>query len=142
VKELVLNAIDVTGHTEVMNIDLPLDPPASDMTIVSADSVRVIVEFNSAVEVLTFQGVPVSVEGSGIYGEWDIGPSAVSVTAERAVASTGPFDPNNPPFELYVDVTNVVSRRLMLPILVRSVPDGMRVLRVDPEQVTVNAVIR
>jgi YbbR domain-containing protein len=142
VNEIALNAIDVTGHSEVMNIDVPLDSPASDITAVSADKVNVRVEFDSAMETVTFQAVPVSVDGRGVYLEWALDPASVSVTLERTVSSTEPFDISNPPLEPYVDVTNVVARRLMLPVLVRGLSGDMRVLRIEPERVTVNALIR
>jgi YbbR domain-containing protein len=142
VNEIALDAIDVTGHSEVMNIDVPLDPPAPDITAVSADKVNVRVEFDSAMETVTFQAVPVSVDGRGVYLEWALDPASVSVTLERAVSSTEPFDISNPPLELYVDVTNVVARRLMLPVLVRGLSGDMRALRIEPERVTVNALVR
>jgi YbbR domain-containing protein len=140
--EFELSPIDVTGHSENMDIDLPLKPPAPEITILSADRVNVRVEFNSAMEVASFRGVPISVEGRGVYDEWVISPSSVSLTVERTVASTEPFEMEKSPVELYVDVTNVVSSRLLLPVLARGVPYGVRVLRIDPAEVTVDAVIR
>ncbi|MDR3254390.1 MAG: hypothetical protein LBT31_02330 [Synergistaceae bacterium] len=140
--ELELRAIDVTGQSENMDIDLPLEPPASDIAILSADTVKVRVEFNMAVEVATFQGVPINVAGQDVDDEWMVSPSSVSVTLERVVSSTAPFDLAHPPIELYADVTNVVSSGLVLPVLVRGLPDGVRALRVDPGEVTVNAVTR
>jgi YbbR domain-containing protein len=142
VNEIVLNAIDVTGHSEAMDIDVPIDPPASEITVLSADKANVRIEFDSAIEEATFQGVPVSVGGGGAYSDWVLEPAAVSVTLERTVADTAPFDMSSPPFELYVDVTNVVARQLMLPVLVRSLSDDLRILRIDPERVMINAVTR
>jgi YbbR domain-containing protein len=141
VNEILLNAIDVTGHSENIDFDLPLDSPAPDIAIVSADRVKVMVEFISAVETVTFQGVPISVEGRGSYDEWVLSPSSVNVTLERTVADTEPFDLARPPVELFVDVTNIVSRRMSLPILVRGIPEGVRKIHVDPEQVTINGVM-
>jgi YbbR domain-containing protein len=142
VNEIVLNAIVVTGQSETMNIDLPLESPAPDISVLSADRVNVRVEFNSAVEVVTFYGVPISIEGVGGYNEWNLGPSAVSVTVERTVAATEPFDMDNPPLSLYVDVTNVVSMRMILPVLVKNSAEGISVLSVEPEQVNIVAVPR
>jgi YbbR domain-containing protein len=141
VNEIVLNAIDVTGHSEAMDIDVPIDPPAPEITVLSADKAKVRIEFNSAMEEAAFQDVPVSVIGSGVYGDWALDPAVVSVTLERTVADTAPFDMSRPPLELYVDVTNVVTSQIMLPVLVRSISDDVRVLRIDPERVTINAVV-
>jgi YbbR domain-containing protein len=140
VNEIVLNAIDVTGHSEAVNVDVPLDPPAAGITVVSADKVNVRVELDSAIEVVTFQSVPVSIDGGGDKAEWALAPPEVSVTLERTVSATAPFDMTSPPFDLYVDVTNVVARRLELPVLARNLSDDMRILRVDPERVTINSV--
>ncbi|MDR1514275.1 MAG: hypothetical protein LBS45_01150 [Synergistaceae bacterium] len=142
VNEIVLNTIDITGHSEAMNIDVPLDPPASGITVVSADKVNVRVEFDSAVEVVTFQSVPVSIEGKSDNIEWALDPPEVSVTLERTVSATERFDMTHPPFELYVDVTNIVARRLALPVLARNLSRDMRILRIDPERVTIDAVTR
>ena len=142
VNEIVLDAIDVTGHAEAMNIDVPLDLPVQDITVVSADKVNVMVEFDSAMEAATFLSVPVTVDGRGAYLEWSLEPAMVSVTLERVVSTTEPFDMSRPPLELYVDVTNVVARRLSLPVLARGMSEDLRVLRVEPERVEVSAQIR
>jgi hypothetical protein len=49
---------------------------------------------------------------------------------------------SHPPIELYVDVTNVVAHRMMLPVLARGLSGDLRVLHIEPEHVTVNAQIR
>ena len=142
VDEIVLNAIDVTGHSETMDIDVPIDPPAEGIAVLSADKANVRIEFDSAVEAATFQNVPVSVTGLGVYSDWALEPATASVTLERTVADTARFDMDSPPLELYVDVTNVVTRRMVLPVLVRNLSEDVRVLRIDPERITINALIR
>jgi YbbR domain-containing protein len=142
ITEIKLNDIDVTGHYESMDADIPIDPPAPGLSVVGAQNVNVRVDFNSAIEMMTFQDVAIRVEGSGAYDEWILSPAMASVTMERIVASTEPFDLDNPPVELYVDVTNIVSRRLVLPILTREISDDVRTVRVDPDQISVRAVVR
>jgi YbbR domain-containing protein len=142
VSEITLNDIDITGHYDIMDIAVPLDSPAADITIVSADRVNVTIEFSSVLEEMTFQGVPVKIDGNGVFEEWALNPSAVNVTLERTAATTEPFDMQAPPFELYVDVTNVVTRRMLLPVLVRGLSGDIRLLRIDPEWVTIRAVAR
>lgn len=140
VTELTLNPIDVTGHTEDMVVDIPLDSPAHGITIPSAESVRVRIQFHSSVDTRTFVGVPIKVSGHGAYEKWSLAPEAANVMLERSVTSTEPFDMSKPPFEAYVDVTNVVSERLVLPVLIRNLRDGMKVIRIEPQQVNVSAV--
>ncbi len=140
ITEVTLNPIDVTGHTEDMVVDIPLDAPAPGITIANADSVRVQVRLHSTVETRTFAGVPIAVSGRGAFADWATSPAGANVMVERSVTATEPFDMSKPPFELYVDVTNVVTDHLVLPVLVRNLRDGMRVIRIEPQQVTVSAV--
>jgi YbbR domain-containing protein len=140
ITELTLGAIDVTGHTEEMVADIPLDAPAQGISIANADSVRVRVQFHSTVDTRTFVGVPIAVIGKGAYSAWLAAPAVANVMLERAVTSTEPFDMNKPPLELYVDVTNVVAEHLVLPVLVQNLHDGMKVIRIEPQQVSVSAV--
>jgi len=141
VSEIRLDPIDVTGVSADIEMDLPLTLPGSDITVVGDRFVQVRVEFHSAVERYTFLNVPVAVRGRGIYKDWTILPSRASVTIEWPVAPGMTIDRANPPFELYVDVTNVVSQQLSLPLLVKDLPLGIKVIRLEPEQVTVRAII-
>ena len=140
ITEVTLNPIDVSGHTEDMVVDIPLDAPAPGITIANADSVRVQVRLHSTVDARTFVGVPIAVFGQGAFTDWATSPAVANVMVERSVTGTEPFDMSKPPFELYVDVTNVVTDRLVLPVLVRNLRDGMRVIRIEPQQVTVSAI--
>jgi YbbR domain-containing protein len=141
ISELALNPIDVSGHTEGMNADIPLDPPSDAISIVGTDHVNIRVEFKNAVETRTFLGVPVKLHGVANVRRWNVLPPSVSVTVERSAMGTGaPFDPEKPPLELYVDATNVVASQLTLPILTRNVETGISVIRIDPQQVTITSV--
>lgn len=139
ITELILDDINVAGHTEDVNIDVPIEAPAPGTVLGGPSSVNVRVRFRSALETRTFLGIPVKVGGESQYKKWSISPPSVSVTLERLVDASEPFDLGNPPFELYVDVTNVVSPRMVLPVLVRNVAVGMKVLRTEPSQVSIEA---
>jgi YbbR domain-containing protein len=139
ITEIVLDAIDVTGHTENMNIDVPIKIPAPGAVIIGPETVNVRVNLKSTIESRTYVGVPVKVEGKSEYEGWSVLPQSVSVTIERSVDSSDPFDMSKPPFDLYVDVTNVVSDRIVLPVLTRNVVYGMKIIRTEPPQVTLEA---
>ena len=109
VSALTLDPIDVTGHTENMNMDIPLEPPSDSVTIIGTDRVALTVEFRSAVETRTFLGVPVELRGASGSAQWSVSPRTVSVTVERPSVPGTAFDPNDPPLELYIDATNVVA---------------------------------
>ena len=139
VKEITLNAIDVTGHTDNINVDIPLDSPSPGITIAGTESVKVLVELHSSRETRTFLGVPIVIDGASTDAKWRITPHSANVIVERSVTETEPFDIEKPPVELYVDVTNIVAEQLMLPVLHRGLPSGMRVVRIEPQQVSVTA---
>ncbi|MDR1509258.1 MAG: hypothetical protein LBS53_06430 [Synergistaceae bacterium] len=139
VSELTLSPIDVTGHTENMNMDIPLEPPSDSVTIVGAEQVSLTVEFRNAVETRTFLGVPVELRGTSDAAKWILSPQVVSVTVERPSVPGAAFDPNDPPLELYIDATNVVTQQMTLPILVDRAAAGVSVIRIEPQQVTITA---
>jgi hypothetical protein len=138
---LEINAIDVTGHTENMNVDIPLEPPNNDITIIGPDYVNVRVELHTAMETKTFTGVQINIRGALNAKGWNVSPQTANVTVERSMLASSQFDVSKPPLELYVDVTNVVAPRLVLPILTDNVAAGMNVIRIEPQQVSVSAVI-
>jgi YbbR domain-containing protein len=139
ISELTLNPIDVTGHTENMDMDIPLEPPFDSVTIVGTDRVNLTVEFKNAVETRTFLGVPVALRGVPNPDAWTMSPQMASVTVERPAVPGITFDPDNPPLELYIDATNVVTSQLTLPILVDNTAAGVSVIRIEPQQATITA---
>jgi YbbR domain-containing protein len=138
VSEITINPIDITGHTESMNVDIPLESPSKSITIVGADHVNLRVDFRASVEAKTFMSVPVHLTGVTDPMAWTVSPPTVSVSVEHLSAGTA-LDPDAPPLELYVDATNVVASQLTLPILVRNVRGGVSVTRIEPPQVTITA---
>lgn len=138
ITELVVDPIDIAGLTEDVVIDIPLENIGDGITIEGVSSVRVHVEIHSPTDTMTFSGVPISVEGEGAFAEWIVSPATANITVERTIASTEPFDPIAPPFTPYVDVTNVVSERLVLPLLLKDLPQGMKIVRFEPQQVSVS----
>jgi YbbR domain-containing protein len=140
ISELEINAIDVTDHTESMNVDIPLESPNPNVTVVGPNYVNVRVELRTAVEIKTFAGVNISVYGASGAKKWSVLPPSASVTVERSLTASAPFDVSSPPLELYVDVTNIVAPQIVLPVLVRNAARGMSVIRIEPQQVTVSAM--
>lgn len=139
IAELTLAPINVSGSAEEIVAEIPLEAPAPGITIVGVDRVRIRVDIHSPVDAMTFVGVPITVIGTTKM-KWTTIPTVANVTVERTRASTDPFDAQSPPFELCVDVTNVVKRRLVLPLTVRGLPDGMKAVRIEPQQVAATAV--
>lgn len=141
ISEIRLNAIDVSNASEDMDYDVPLIAQGSKVTVLGSPYAHVRVEFHSAVERYTFLNVPIAVRGRGVYENWDTVPSRADVTIEWSAVPGMSINRTNPPFELYVDVTNVVSQRISLPLLVKDLPLGIKIIRLEPEQITIRAII-
>jgi YbbR domain-containing protein len=140
VTEIALNPIDVSGHTESVNIDIPLETPSEAVTILGSQYVSVRVEFRDAVETRTYMGVPIALEGAEDANAWSMSPRSASVTIERAASSAPPFSPDEPPLELYIDATNIVAPQITLPIMTRNIAAGVGVIRIEPSQTTITAL--
>jgi YbbR domain-containing protein len=141
IKELEINTINVAGHVESMNVDIPLELPAEGVTFAGPNHVNVRVEIRTAVETKTFTGVSINLRGTLNTNGWSISPPTANITVERSMIASEPFNVDKPPLELYVDVTNVVASQIVLPVLVRNLADGMNVIRIEPQQVAVNVII-
>ena len=136
VTEITIEPVDITGHTENMTIDMPLESPSEAIAIIGANHVSMRVEFRASVESLTFQSVPIVLTGVPDPENWTSSPPAASVTIEYPVSGAA-FDTGNPPLELFIDATNVVTSQLTLPILARNVTDRVSVIRIEPPQATI-----
>lgn len=140
ISEITLPPIDITGQKSALMLEIPIPTPAQGVTVLGSQNVSVRVDIRAPVETMTFVGVPVAVSGQGGYDRWTISPQYVNVTVERSMTSSEQFDTSAPPVEIFVDVTNIVAKRVVLPVLERGLAHGMRVVRVEPRQVTVSAV--
>lgn len=138
--EIRLDSIDMTGIDADMEVAVPLRAPANGVEIIGPPYASVRIEFRSAVERYTFINLPVTVYGKGLYKDWSLSPESASATIEWSAVPGMTLDRTKPPFELYVDVTNVVSQQLTLPLLVKDLPLGITIIRLEPEQIEVKAV--
>ena len=89
----------------------------------------------------TFTNVPLIVEGAEPGKEWKVSPHGVSITIEGpqlAIDSLG--GSSSAPCELYIDVSNIVTKQMELPVLVKNLKKEFQVVQIEPEQVLVTAV--
>ncbi|HAH68587.1 MAG TPA: hypothetical protein DCL58_02275 [Synergistaceae bacterium] len=139
---LVLPPVDISGLDQNLNLMLPLQPVemTPEVEIRGPDRARVEIYIRKKIAERTFSGVGVMTEGSAQGKEWKLAPQSVKLTISGTKADIDALHPGSVPCELYVDVSNIVSKQLMLPVLVRDLKSGFKVLRIEPEQVTVTAV--
>lgn len=132
ITELTLDPIDITSHDRSMVIDIPLDPPSSGITLAGASSVRISIEIFSPTEKKDYAGIPISIVGARAGDHWVARPSHVNVVVEREIDKIASNDAT--PVDVIVDVSNIISESVVLPILVRPKSPGVRVISSDPKQ--------
>ena len=85
----------------------------------------------------SFSGVTVDVEGKSIYPRWKVDPGKVKVTLRGfAGVMSGDVAP-----QAYVEVTNLVSRRVTVPVRVRVRSTDVEIVEIKPPMVMVYALV-
>ncbi|WP_286934541.1 MULTISPECIES: YbbR-like domain-containing protein [Aminobacterium] len=132
--------IDITGLSQEQSMIVPLKP-IDDGTLkyAGASSVRVNILLKPFTVSKLLTNVAVEVEGNSIYPGWKVDPSAVNITIEGTPSEVEKIDESNFPIQPYVNVTNIVSRKLMVPVQVRNTSRSIHVVKVEPSRVTVRA---
>lgn len=134
-KELVLDPLDITGLKGDLVLDLPIKPPFPEVAIIGAQHAQVRVTLERKVNQRTLANILLRVEGESPVRQWVPTPERVSVTLEGSPSALAHIDEENPLVEAYVDVSNVVTPRIVLPVLVRNRREDLRILRVEPPRV-------
>ncbi len=135
--ELELESVDISGLRENTTLSLPLRSPLPETVLEGPSVARVEVRLKPRRTTKLYENVPIRIEGHSVYESWRVDPPSATVWVEGAPTATAP-GPSGVPLDLYVDVTNVVSRKLVVPLLSR--PHGeIRIVRIDPPQVLIRA---
>lgn len=139
---LVLPPVDISGLDQNLNLLLPLQPVemTPEVEISGPDRARVEIYIRKKITDKTFNNVAVMTEGAAPGKEWKLTTQSVKVTIQGTKAEIDALQSGSAPCDLYVDVSNIVSKQLTLPILVKNLKSDFKVLRIEPEQVTVTAV--
>ena len=139
---LVLPPVDITGLEQDIQLMVPMEPTQlpPGVEITGTDRARVEIHLSKKMGVMTFPSVPLMIAGSTASQEWRFSPPSVSLTIEGPETAVAELEGRKPPCELYVDVSNIVSQHTELPVLVRGLRPGFKVVRTEPEQVAVTSV--
>lgn len=138
-KSLDLPPIDVTGLEQNLQLMLPLRPdkPIEGLEIIGPRRARVEITLRRKVTAKTYSSVPINITGAAPGAEWSISPAAVSLTVEGSQLLVDTLFNSEPPCELYIDVSDIVTKRISLPVLVRKLQKEFEVVHIEPGQVTV-----
>lgn len=144
VTKLDTETIDITDITKEQNMVVPLREPDDPLVkIVGAQSVRVNVLLTPFTVTRLLSRVAVEVEGKSVYPGWKVEPPSVNVTVEGVPSEVNSLDEKELLIQPFVNVTNVVSRRLTVPVQIRNRTEGkLKVVRVEPSNITVIADVQ
>jgi|LSQX01.1.fsa_nt_gb YbbR domain-containing protein len=136
--------IDITDIAKEQNMVIPLRSPDDPLVkIVGAPSVRVNVLLTPFTVTRLVSRVAVEVEGRSVYPKWKVEPPSVNITVEGVPSEVNSLDEKELLIQPFVNVTNVVSRRLTVPVQVRNRTEGkLKVVRVEPSNITVIADVQ
>lgn len=139
---LELSPIDVTGLDQDLQLMLPLQPakPVEGLEIIGPGRARVEITLRRKISAKTYPAVPIKVVGAAAGAEWMVLPATASLTVEGNQLMIDALFSGEPPCELYIDVSNIVAKRITLPVLVRKLQKEFEVMHIEPEQVTVAIV--
>ena len=84
--------------------------------------------------------MPVRLSGRSVYPGWRVEPSEVSVILEGSPSDLDAAEAKGSPIDVYVDVTNLVSQKITVPVKTTLRAKGVSLADIDPPNVTVYAL--
>lgn len=137
-RSLILPPVDISGLDQDLTLSLPLQPTEinGEIEISGPERARVEISIRRKIADRIFSGVGIMTEGVHAGKEWKLSPQTVELTVRGTKADIDALTSDNPPCELYIDLSNIVSKEITLPVLVRKLKSGIKILRIEPEQVT------
>lgn len=131
--------IDITGIDKDQHFVVPLKlPENAGYSFAESNSVSVLVKLKPYTVTKLVTRVPVLVEGTSIYPGWSVDPPMVDVTLEGTPTAMKLIETDDL-MKAYVNVTNIVSKKLTVPVLMDlNIPD-MQILKIEPSNVSVHA---
>lgn len=136
--------IDVSDLNTDRVIVAPLrQPEVSGISFVSGSSVRVSLMLSEARAERMIANIPVEFRGTDTPNDWVSSPANVSVTIEGRPSLIENYDAEPATVKAYVDMSNIFMAPAALPVRTEIVSsDAYRVVRVEPQNVTVNTLSR
>ncbi len=137
-KELILPPIDITGLEQNIQLMVPLRPTNLDpeIEITGPESARVEIKVRNKTTTKTFTDVEINLVGAS-RNEFKISPHVATLTIEGSQTSMDALHSSKVPCNIYIDVSNVVSKQLTLPILVENLKEGFSIKKIEPETVVI-----
>jgi len=139
IRNVELPAVDVSGLKEDTVFEVKVPEKFGGASAIEPSTVRVRVLLSPNLQERMYKRVPVRTRGRSIYPSWRVEPSEADIVVEGLPSVLDRLEDSGPPVELYVDVTNIVSTQLRVPLQYKPVSEEVRVIKVEPEYVMVYA---
>jgi YbbR domain-containing protein len=139
IRNVELPAVDVSGLKEdaVFEVRVPRGYGGAEEIEPAFVRVRVLLAPN--LQERMYKNVPIQTRGRSIYPSWRSEPSQADVIVKGMPSVLDELEDSGPPVELYVDVTNIVSTKLRVPLQYKAVSDDVEIVDIEPAHVTVYA---
>lgn len=138
---LELPPVDITGLDQNLQLMIPLQSINNqEIEIDGPDRARVEITLRNKLLSKTYTNVGVLVAGSRSQSEIKLTPQNVTLTIEGSASAINDLHAGRLPCELYIDVSNIVSKQIMLPVLVRNLKRDFHIIKIDPEEINVTSV--
>jgi YbbR domain-containing protein len=139
IRNVELPAVDVSGLKEdaVFEVRVPRGYGGAEEIEPAFVRVRVLLAPN--LQERMYKNVPIQTRGRSIYPSWRSEPSQADVIVKGMPSVLDELEDSGPPVELYVDVTNIVSTKLRVPLQYKAVSGDVEIVDIEPAHVTVYA---
>lgn len=142
VDQLETETIDLTDFKQGRSMVVPLRTKLPEgVQLLGESSFSVNVTLKPRTSTRLFSKLKVETRGRSVYPGWTVSPETVDIQVEGPAGLMEGFDGIEAPLEVYVDVTNIVSRQLRVPVTVRSDIKDLKITKINPERVTVRAKV-
>lgn len=135
ISSITTKSLNISGINEDMEAQLPISVPKG-INVLGDKSVTVKVTLKQRIATMKYENLEIEIRGRGIYRNWKIDPTKVDVIIEGPPSIVSSLEGKEPAIVAYVDITNIVSRRLSIPVNVEVKVKGISVKKVDPDRVT------
>ena len=131
--------VDISQFTANQAVVVPLKAPDQEGVALSGvnSSVRLMLRLGDVKARKTLANIPVEVQGTD--KKWAVSPSTVTVTLEGVPSKIEKVSAGDVGLRVWADLSNIFITPVMLPVRAELVSDDLKVIKMEPSTVTVNA---
>ena len=139
--EVTTEAIDLSKMGQGTTLVVPLASLPEELDYGTDRAVQVQVLLESRTTTRLYASVPVKLVGRSVYPGWRLEPEVVDVVIEGIPSQLDALSEEGKGPEVVVDVTNIVSKKLKVPVQVKLPTSAVSLIRTEPAEVTVYALL-